>query len=470
MHHSVVDIIGPSEDLEGTKTRPNLLLGSTLCTTQLSIDLGDAKESYTNLEHVRGHVQYSADFEHSEHYLTISLLGISHVNMDVWHPSATAYRSTLSQWVFLRQETSIGLHRATRQADFDFELPRTLQPHQCPLGCADHLALPPTLGMCDFPDKRYDLTAFGSSARIVYQIRVELKRTCDNSHVGHAAKPFLFVPHSGAVLRPRQLQEQTTTYNNKVRNSLGRTLGSIQVSVSDEIALNTSGTGEPRTSPLPLCLTYTGRRPPILTRVDVQLVARTVRRVTHNHDETKPESSSMICKAVQAINLSDSVPLTWRQSNTQLQLWHLDLSLPVSMGGCGVIAVMPSFESCLLARRYRLRLSLSLAASSGYSLGFRPLELEVPVSIEQRISSSRSLSLHPSYFKAQDTPEEQRPTYWDAAYSRAEIAPVVSVPRYTDPVQMDEQDRRPSWQDKDSSSRSTSSSGFLRRSPDCEEI
>lgn len=438
MHQPLITTTGSGATLLNTN-RPNLLMSSTLCRHQLAIELEleEEKKMYTNLTHIRGNVHYSSEFEHSEHYLVINLMGIAHVNMDVWHQPSMAYKSIISQWAFLKVESTFGLHETDRQVEFDFEVPRTLQPYQCPLGHSDHLNLPPSVGPSDNPARKFDLSVYGDSVRIVYQIRAELKRTSDNSIVGHAVQPFSFVPQVVAHMHSPSNPIELKTQEKAVRTTLGRSIGSMLLAVDETCALNTSGTNQATTSPLPMTFTFHGTRPPILTRIDAALIARTLRRVTHRHENVKHESSSSVCKHLQTTTL-DASP-SWRQSNTELQKWYLNLLLPVTLGKSLNIAVMPSFESCLLARAYSLRLSISV--SGGSTLGLRSVEFEVPITVEHRLSQSSRRST----LESKDSATEARPSYWDVTSARAEIAPVSCVPIYSVPVSPVEAQRRPSW-------------------------
>lgn len=446
-----------SEPQRAEQAAPNLLLASTLGSDQLSVEFENNKLHYTNLDRVRGQIQYSSEFAHDEHHLSIRLLGISHVMMDLWHTASTAYRTTTSQWAFLKTKTCVGLQKTCKRAAFDFELPVSLQPHQCPLGNPKHLQLPPTLG-CDRPDKLNDMTSFGSSTSIIYQIRVEVKRTSDNWLVGHHSKRFTFnpTPMSEAEAEGRRLLVE---YHEKVRNNLGRSIGMMKLAVREDASLLATGTAASITSPIDLSFTYTGSRPPTISRIVTGVAARSIRRVTHSHDELKSESSSEIYRHIQTTNLSDGGPLDWKHSNTLTNTWHLSLQLPVTFNDSPDSSVIvPSFESCLVSRRYFLRLSISLTASSGTPLGIRSLEYVVPITIKlpQALSSRRVPSYQASSIAV--LPEEERPSYWDVADSAGTVAPVAPAPRYSDPIPDEELERRPSWQLKSASETSSASS------------
>lgn len=347
------------------------------------------------------------------------------------------YHSTESQWVFLNLSSCADLNNTNFQQDFDFEIPRTLQPQQCPLAQNDHLMLPPSIGLHNSTEHLYDPETFGNTSKIIYLVRVELRLAATHVIIGNTSKPFQFRRCVEHHLSTKEITSVTHEYAKKVRSTMGRRTGTLKLSVDSGVALRTSGSAQATISPLPLHFTYTGKHPPTFWKTEVRLQSLSFRRTTHIHNASSPQDENFggLCRYLQTTKLDACGSLQWRHSNTQLHTWHLTLELPVTLGGSEKSAVIPSFESCLQARRYRLGLMI-------YSVALRSIEFEFSINVKHRNSAtSKSIQISITELESDD----MRPTYWDVAYWKPDVAPVDAVPTYSDPIPLGEQGRTPGW-------------------------
>ena len=179
-------------------------------------------------------------------------------------------------------------------------------------------------------------------------------------------------------------------------------------------------------SSVTVALRYSGESPPRINKVDVSLIARTSRCMTHGPLESSYETSRTDTHPLQSIKLGTED--RWQHSHTENQTWLSELSIPV-INTDDSAAILPSFNACLASRSYTLKLKLSLSS-------MRSVELSYPISILSSMESAKEVS-------------DIMPDYIAVMASPATTAPIAEVPEYNDPIPAYELDRRPEWMEKE---------------------
>lgn len=447
-----------SVDQKSKPSEPtSLLSAATFPPEKLRCVLSGDKSCYTNLDKVIGTIEYSPELAGPDNVLVVQLLGISHVALNKWMVSTSSYRHVRTEWPFLRQLCPTSLDPVSRTSGFSFELPTSLQPLQCPMGDPAHLALPPSISSAPREDGLFDLTSVGACWRIAYQVRAELRSRATGDVLGHTTVPFMVVPQTrlfrglSHILPEAQIEQDR--YTQKIQTLLSKTVGSMTLSLKKDRVIHTSGMGPTVTSSLQMSFEYKGPSPPSFLKASFVLVARTIRRTTHQSNFKLPEHTNIVHRDMEGTRFGGNGQKAWRQSNTELDTWTRETTLPITLIEDSDVVVLPNFESCLASRRYELLLTISLSAPSSLMI-LHSVKYLFPITVEfdsERLGQQVTAVMGGP--PVNDDGEESArlctvPSYEEVSNSPPVRAPMVPVPEYDDPIPALELLRRPSWQDK----------------------
>ncbi|ORY82577.1 hypothetical protein BCR37DRAFT_379585 [Protomyces lactucae-debilis] len=323
-----------------------------------------------------------------------------------------------------------------------------------------------------------------------------------------------------------------------VENAIGKRAGELKYRVLCA-TLTTTNDDTASTSPLTLLLTYTGAKPPSIEKIRLNLFATTVKRTEHRHtNDGSPEHTNTTVKELGAFTLDAALSRSqWTRAAPKPSVgramscisvlsdeqavantrWHKTTSNPTkssslrerglsfsttrtitrSSGSSGEAKepsptwrmrctipvslpsgerIVPSFESCLVARRYRVQVLFHLA-------GYQTVMFMVPVWICRRgapqgmagrcadrflsgrgeevleeedaegeaivPTETRRLEVLDYDGNLDDTgSQEAAPTYAHVQAQLSPAAPISSTPTYTLPQDLWEWQVRAVWEDK----------------------